>query len=347
MFSISDIANNTGYSVSTVSRAFKPGSAISDKTRMEILTFAKESGFEPKKYKSRKRNLSGHRIVALLINARNYPFANNVLCGLEDALSENDIEVIIVDTQDDISVERSALDYIKNAVDGIVIVPCSEPKGYNSDFLCQINRKIPVITIIRSMYIDSIDSVSENTYTSSYRMTKLLLDHGHRNIAFISGPLRYNPNMNKLSAYTQALSESVSNVSGQYICYCDFNENRVAAQLTELLTNHSEITAIFSANIPITRGCLLALARLGLSVPRNIALVSHGDDLSFLYGSSITVASDPHYDVGKTAGNLMAEKLVNYKFDSKKASKRIVLYPELIMRGSEAYPIEPLSKIMK
>ena len=84
---ITTIARELGIAPSTVSRAFDPGSRISDEARRRITEYAAARGYVPNRAASR---LSARETcIGVILNASYAPGLNELLRGIEDALREN------------------------------------------------------------------------------------------------------------------------------------------------------------------------------------------------------------------------------------------------------------------
>ena len=84
---ITTIARELGIAPSTVSRAFDPGSRISDEARRRITEYAAVRGYVPNRAAAR---LSARETcIGVILNAAYAPGLNELLRGIEDALREN------------------------------------------------------------------------------------------------------------------------------------------------------------------------------------------------------------------------------------------------------------------
>jgi len=88
---------------------------------------------------------------------------------------------------------------------------------------------------------------------------------------------------------------------------------------------------VFTANNFMTVGTLLAIRRLGLRVPADVALVGFDDlDWTTLVEPAVTVISQPVTALGRTAG----ERLLARLGGDDGRPRTIRLHTELIVRGS-------------
>jgi LacI family transcriptional regulator len=95
-------------------------------------------------------------------------------------------------------------------------------------------------------------------------------------------------------------------------------------------------TAIFGTNNFISIGVLKALRDAGLTVPEDVTVVGF-DDLpdSMVVDPILTVASQPAYEMGSQATELLLKRISNELLES---NQEVVLPTEIIMRRSSAPP---------
>jgi LacI family transcriptional regulator len=103
-----------------------------------------------------------------------------------------------------------------------------------------------------------------------------------------------------------------------------------------VLTAQPRPTAIFAGNNFIAFGAIQALRQAGVAIPDGISIVVF-DDLpqGWVLDPFLTVVSQPAYEIGKQAAELMLERLTG---DPPGEPRTIVLASELIVRRSTAPP---------
>ncbi len=92
-------------------------------------------------------------------------------------------------------------------------------------------------------------------------------------------------------------------------------------------------TAIFTSNTKVTRYALNAVARLGLNVPNDLALVGFDDfDMAEVTSSPLTVVRQPAHEMGRAATSLLFERITGGVTPN--VGNRIVLPVEIVLRNS-------------
>jgi LacI family fructose operon transcriptional repressor len=91
--------------------------------------------------------------------------------------------------------------------------------------------------------------------------------------------------------------------------------------------------ALFTVNSLIAEGALRAIRERGLTIPNDIALVSFDETTwSSLVQPAITLIAQPTYEIGKTATELLIQRIA----DPGRPTRQVILKGQLIIRGSSA-----------
>lgn len=198
-----DIAERTGYTVNTVSRALHHRDDISKKTVDYICSVADEMGYINDNIASSMRTGKTGTIAIILADITNPLFAIMVR-ETEQLASEYNYSVFILNTNEDRATELQA---IKNAlgkkVDGFIICPCPDCQD-NLEFLRKTGK--PYVLIGRR--VGDHPSVILDDEKSGYLAAKYLAEHyGRRKILFINGLLTISCAKDRLAGYKKALEE--------------------------------------------------------------------------------------------------------------------------------------------
>jgi len=173
-------------------------------------------------------------------------------------------------------------------------------------------------------------------YGDSISGARALVQHlvglGHNQIAVISGPLNTSTAEDRVAGYCMALSEAGLPVDPRLIKRGEYRSVS-GEQLTHQLWDEGlNPTAIFAANNAIAMGVIDALAKRGLRVPQDVALVCF-DELpeASRFFPFLTVVAQPAYDMGVNAAQLLLSRL---DADATLQPRHVVLPTRLILRYS-------------
>jgi LacI family transcriptional regulator, fructose operon transcriptional repressor len=91
--------------------------------------------------------------------------------------------------------------------------------------------------------------------------------------------------------------------------------------------------ALFTVNSLIAEGALRAIRERDLMIPDDIALVTFDETTwSSLVQPAITLIAQPTYEIGKTAAELLIQRIA----DPGRPTRKVILNGQLLLRGSSA-----------
>ena len=329
MSTISDVAKRAGVAPVTVSRVINNAPNVSVSTREKVQQAIEELGYVPSGAAQSLRS-KRTRSLALLVPDITNAFWTTVARGVEDAAQSHDYSILLCNTDESTVKQQRYLDVvISQRVDGVIIAPYDS----NAQNLTKLHHhNIPTVVIDRHIEGWEVDTVVGDSISGARALVQHLISLGHKRIALISGPAKASTSLDRVAGYRIALSEAGVPVDS---CLIKYGEFRAASgeQLTlEVLDGDLEPTAIFAANNVIAMGVVDALAKRGLRVPQDIALVCF-DDLpnTSHFFPFLTVAVQPAYDMGVNAAQLLLSRL---GAEVSLQPRHVVLPTRLIIRHS-------------
>ena len=92
-------------------------------------------------------------------------------------------------------------------------------------------------------------------------------------------------------------------------------------------------TAFFADNDIIAAGCMRALAKAGIRVPEDVSIVGFDDiDLAAFSAPPLTTVAQPKLQIGTLAAEMLLERVKT----GRREARRVILEPQLKVRGSTA-----------
>ena len=328
---IRDVANWAGVSVVTVSRVINRSGIVSDETRRAVEAAIKELDYVPNVFARGLRRGRSNLLALVITNILN-PFWTTLARGVEDRAAENGLSVILCNTDNNIDDEREYLTVLlQQQVDGMIVAPAMGD-GTNLSLLSK--RGVPYVMIDRRAVAQDGDIVLCDNIAPAYRLTKHLIDQGHRRIAIIVGPKEVSTARERFIGYLEALEESGIAAVEALIKRGAPNDQKTGYDLTmELLSLEEPPTALFVADNLVCIGTIVALREGGVQVPGDVSLASF-DEIS-QYADAypfLTVANQPAYEMGVTATELLLERLSGARTDN----KEVLLEAQILLRQSSS-----------
>lgn len=333
---IKDIAERAEVSQATVSRVLNNSEFVKDEKKERVLNAIKELNYVPN---SLARSLSTNKsnTIGVVVPDVHNPFFGEVIKGIATVADEEDINIILCDTDENMDKEFKALEMLKKQrVQGIIITPTSDKNEFNSEYLETLeNMGMPIVLIDRDVKYSNFDGVFLDNINGAFEATNALIKEGHKKIAVIAGPQTSKPGRDRLRGYKKAMLMNKLDVDEKYIFYGDFKQESSYKITKEIINMEDKPTAIFVCNNMMNLGCMKALFEENIKIPEDMALIGF-DEIEILnvLNFKISAVSRPTSEMGRVAMNMFLDKLKN-KEDMQ--TKRITLSPQLILRGSEKF----------
>lgn len=341
--SISQLARLAHVSTATVSRVFNETGYVQEDTKNRILQLAQTYHYKPRSYKKRSVAQTHDPFIGVVVADLHNVFFQDIIEHLSAVLSGHQIGVMLCNSAESSQQEIRSLSMLRQLhADGIIISPVSEIAEYNADFLKSLHRDgTPVILIDRDIKGFGLDGVFQDNFNGAVKAVNALVECGHQHIATVAGPITSRPGLDRLNGYLDALKSNDIPIRQEYIGYGDFKLDSGYQITRKLVSRYPQITALFCANNLMAVGALRALRDCGMSVPNDMALISYGSLNQFdLYDDAvITEVYQPSDMMGEECGNIMIEKMNGESKRKNAAARRITYDATLILKGSEAYPV--------
>ncbi|MCK5566713.1 MAG: LacI family DNA-binding transcriptional regulator [Actinomycetia bacterium] len=329
---IKTVAKKAGVSTATVSRVLADFKGMRENTRNKVLDVIKDLNYEVDSVARSLRQNKTYTIGIIVSNVLSQ-FYSIIAKSVEDKALKSGYKLILCNGDDDPFKELEYLKILKsNKVDGIILTPT----GKNAEYINNIIKSgIQVVLLDRLVEGVKCDSVLVDNYNGSYTAVKYLLGRGYKRIAFIGGYIDRTTGRQRLDGYSKAIRDAGFKVINDLVKIGDFKKESGMKLTREILEESNRPDAIFAANIDMTLGCLIEIRKAGLSIPEDIAIVGFDDpDWSIIVEPPLTAISQPVYDLGSTAADLLIKNISSKGDNSDRKPFTITLSTDLIIRNS-------------
>lgn len=279
MATIYEVSKLAGVSLATVSRVMNDSGKVTPKTREKVLAAIAELGYRPN---SMAQSLASRRSnsVGILIPELHGPFFGVMLSSVEKELRDAGKRVIITAGHSDEHKERDCIEFLlDSSCDALILHVYSVPHEY----LVELNNG-PVPIILMNSYVPELaeNCIYLDNEHGGYIATKALLEHGHRKLAYISGPKWKMDSFKRLAGHRRALKEYGLEVDEQLIVEGDFEEASGRVAMKQLLSLNIPFTGIVCANDEMAAGAMDTARKHGLSVPGDVSIIGY-DNVNFTH----------------------------------------------------------------
>jgi len=327
---LKDIANETGFSVKTVSRALNNHPDINKDTKEKILEVAKKLDYQPNFFAKSLREKKAYAIGYIIPDITNQ-FFGEVALSIEKVFKKRNYSLLTSFTNGSANKEFEGLKFlISRQVDGIILATV----GSTGDYLKEIveNFKIPIVVIDNRVKGYKTNIVLHDNVKGAYLLTKHLIQHCNKDVACISGPIKETSGKSRLEGYKKALSEFKIDYNEKLVQLSNWKIDGGYDSTLKLFKGAHKPTAIFIANSIMALGTLKALRELGLQVPKDVAITSF-DNLDFTSATNppLTTLKSIESEIGKAAAKLLLKKIETQDIVN---AKEVYIDTELFIRKS-------------
>lgn len=316
---LSDIAKETGYSLSTVSKALNGRADVSEETRQTINAVLKRYG-----YSRKATGTKSQRIIEIVFQDFDNVWALEVLRGAIREAKLHDLNVITTEGGNRQHPDSSWIDnMLRRQTDGAILVFSSLTRIERNKLH---SRGIPFVLFdpFGNPDPDTL-SVQADNWTGGVIATRHLLALGHTRIGIITGPEEMMCSKARLDGYTSALAEHGIKTDPELITEGDFTTSGGYAQAISLLERPNRPTAIFAGSDLQAMGVYEAARQLGLRIPEDLSVVGFDDvQTAAFLGPALTTVRQPLQDMARAAVRMLVEAL----------STDDVIQPHIIMPTS-------------
>ena len=335
---IYDVAAHSGVSVASVSRVLaKAKYPVSEATRQKVLNSARELNYMVNDTGKMLKKQSTREIGVIVPNVSNPCYAALVE-GMQAVAIRNDYHTLLYSSCRDSEIERSNIRMMmKKRVDGILLVSI----GGKSDLLEQARLLGCRIITVEQVIDDQQLHVGYDYALAGALATRHLMEHGHRDIAFLGAQLDRPSRIQMLSGYRRALAEAglaeraecvwLADVEAEQGTVFEIENGRAAAR--HMLGLKRRPTACVCLNDMIALGAMETFSNAGLRIPRDISIVGF-DNVSYsgLSAPKLTTIDQHAARMGELAMQMMIERIVHPDIPQ----TSVEFAPELICRESVA-----------
>lgn len=303
---IYDVAQASGLSIATISRALNNPEKVSPVTRERVMRVIDEVGFVPKA-DARARALQSTGRIGVVTPFFTAPSFVARLRGIADALSLTNYEMVVypVDSSERIQNYIQTLPLVRN-LDGLIFVSVAI-----SDDVANRLRAYQLETVLIEYPNPLLNTIEIDDFEGGLMAGNYLISKGHQKIAFlgVSGLPEYSihPEDQRFLGFRKAINRAGLDLPETYICDAPYRIE-LDERIHHLFEMPDRPTAVFAATDLQAMGLLKIAREKGLRVPEDLAIVGF-DDIDFADYVGLTTIRQHMYRSGKLAVDLLLSRL--------------------------------------
>lgn len=326
---IQDLAERTGLSTSTVSRALNESYGVSPRTIARVKQAAAELGYVPnlgaKQLVTRKSNLIG--VFMPEFEYESIRDSDDFFSPLRKALRLYRKEMLIFSVPFRDYKPNSLTEWVRmRGLEGCVFM---QPFAEDHPLMEEAHRlKIPSVSMGSSMG-PHCSLVRSDDYEGGRMAGTYLAGLGHRTIGYVNGPERLSICEERYRGFCDALKDTGITHDAALVEAGDFSGASGSQAADQLLHRAPELTAICCANDLMAMGAMLELYRRGVMVPQRISVMGYDGAFFTAYTTPpITTVRHSFERIGTSAAELLVELL------NGGGGRTVRIAPELVVRES-------------
>jgi len=305
---LQDVAKLAGVSSITVSRVINSPEKVADKTREKVLDAINHVGYIPNSIAGSLATKSTRIIGVLVPTITNSIFADTIT-GMSDVLTPNGYKLLLGASGYSLETEASLIDaMLAQRAAGIVTTGLQHAPAARTR-LATTDTPVVETWNIDGQPVDC--SVGFSNYRACYEMVETLFRAGYRRIGFVSAPITANDRAaQRLQGYRSAMNDLGLRTGRSLEREASFSFRAGASSLGDLLSEESDVEAIFFANDILAIGALFECQRRGVRVPEDLGIAGFDDvELASQVIPALTTVRIPRYHIGRVAANTLLQRI--------------------------------------
>lgn len=315
-----------------MSRVLAGNPRVHAELRERVLAAVEELNYRPNRV-ARSLRVQQSSTIGLIISDIQNPFFTSVVRAVEDVAYRHGYSIFLCNSDEDPEKERLYLNLMRDEnVGGIIVTPAREKNAaLDGDVVAQT----PMVMLDRRMVDVEADAVLTDNLEAAYRLVSHLIANGHRRIGAIVGEADITTGRERMAGYVRALQDHGIERTPALAIQVIPKERNGAEAAARLLALPEPPTAIFTGNNLLTLGALQAIRDRGLTIPDDVALAGF-DDMPWnaLLRPGITAVEQPTYELGRTAAELLLDRIKN----PSRPFREVILRGRVIVRESCGFP---------
>lgn len=313
MTTIRTVAARAGVSIKTVSRVFNDPDSVAESTRARVEAVTEELNFVPD-LRARAMRSGRSGVVGFLTDViATTPYSVDIVRGVEDALAERGISLLIGNTSNRPGGLPTILRTFRGSrVEGIVFASMYHREA--DDFGAAHSG--PSVLVNCFTTLGEVPTVLPDDEEGGHLVGRHLLELGHRRIGSLTlwpeiaaVPLRQAGLMRACREAGVPFPEDL--VAAGQLGTAPFNQSVAYAAAIRLLERENRPTAVFCGNDEMALQVYNAAAALGLRIPGDLSVVGFDDYRLFSEGlrPTLTTVALPYQRMGRIAADLLLEHI--------------------------------------
>ena len=299
---IYDVARVADVSLATVSRVLNNPEKVKPKTRERVLAAISDLGYRPNAI---ARGLASRRStnVGLIVPTCSRASVSEMIDGVADIADKYRYSVFLNVTHSENEIATNIWqNMIASQVDGVLMMADNMNQEVGERLL---NDNVPTVLLSIKDLEGRIPAVLINYELAAYEATKNLIEHGNKDIAFLTSSTHYEMNDLKEKGYRRALEEA--GLEPRVLALYKRFENS-AESFREYFKDNKAPDAALAVRDSIAVMFMNAAIEHGISVPDELEIIGfQNTKYALMSRPQLSTINIPTYDIGAVAMRLLTK----------------------------------------
>lgn len=296
MVTIKDIAKESGYSVSTVSRVLNNRNDVSPDARKRIEEVVAKFNFVPNNNAKHLKQNNSKAIGVLVKGISNMLFAS-IVEEIQRMIEKTEYTLVVSYLDEDADeVEQAILLCRERKPLGLLFLG-GNPEYFHREFSGVDVPCVLVTNRANEMHFENLSSVATDDIAAARCAVDQLFVAGHRRIGILGGDFdkSYTSHQRFLGC-EQSFSEHGAVLDVEH-CYekARFSFGSACRAMKRLIVKFPDVTAVFAMSDVMAIGAIRALRDLGYRVPEDVSVIGFdGTSLAEYYNPKLATIKQQH-----------------------------------------------------
>ena len=296
---IEAVARKAKVSTATVSRTINGLNSVRPETAERVHRAIAALGFHPNE-NARALGSGRSGLYGLLISDITNPFFPELVMAFEEVALAHKREIMIANTA--YNPERMELcvsRMLQRKVDGVAVMTSELDSRFLHDFS---QRGIPIAVLDAGILGLKVSNISIDYEAGMMEAMSHLVELGHTEIAFITGPLWLASAQIRYSSFLAARAHFNLPAHPGYVFRADHTSAGGYQAIRQLLNSFPRLSAVICSNDLTAFGVMQAAHEMGLSLPKDLSIIGYDDiQLSAFAHPSMTTVCVPRKELASVA----------------------------------------------
>ena len=271
---IIEVAARAGVSPATVSRFYNSPDIVRPPTRRRIEKAAGELGYIRDRIAGSLHN-SFSGTIGLVVPTIDNTIFSELIEAFANRLREQDRTLLIAAHGYALDLEVAIIrSLLERRIDGVALI------GLDHNIVAMdmlATRDVPVVSVWNYRGDSALPCIGADNFEAGYRVTKHLIERGHRKIGLVLPPRSNNDRaQDRAAGALAALAEHGIELDPHHNCESIYDIGKAKAVVTAMIGSDPP-TAIACGNDVIAQGAIYACQARGVRVPDDISIIGIGD----------------------------------------------------------------------